>query len=986
MKQQKITLPSALLFLLAGSFVLHLGLSVITDGYSTDVNCFAAWASKLAEQGPAAFYQPDYFADYPPGYMLVLWLLGSVSRLTGIAFGTKAYTVLMVLVPTLCTMGLGLLVWQIACRYLDEARALRLAAMALFCPPLLYDTAVWKQVDSVFALCIVGAFWLVCRRKFLPGAAVFGLALTVKPQALLFGPVLAICFLAPLLEKRERKSAWVKVLTTSVLGGMASVGVVLLSALPFWGQQPVGWLLEKYTGTVNSYPYASVNAFNLITLLGGNWVNQTDAIWPGGLTWQTLGIMGITAATVCLALLAWQGMKNRRFSPMLLAAVYTALVFCLGHRMHERYLMASLLMLLAAAARIGDRRLLGAFGLLSFSTLLNVAMVLINNGTEDQFLTSATSCIMIAIISAMNVAGTALLVYAAWAICSGRDIVPYTLAAEPEHKPAPAGLPAWTAREAGLLALITALTAVVSLWNLGDMTAPQTVQDAQGTTFTAQVQVEGQPASLWIYPEVNWNGTLTLWDEQGQQLVQQELDYSNVFHWLELPLANLESGQRYTITLDNASVLEIAFKDAQGQLLSVQGDGAALMDEQELVPQTISYRNSMYFDEIYHGRTAYEHLHGMPVYETTHPPLGKVFQMVGIWLFGMTGFGWRISGVLFGIGMVPVLYLFVRRLSRKTAPALFAALLAALDLMRYAQSRIATIDVYGTFFILLGAYFMVWYAQSVLEKGVCKSILPMALCGLAFGLGAASKWTGIYAGAGLCVLYFGVLWVRWRQNQPGFGRELETALAGGVVFFVAVPLLVYYLAYLPYYWREGGFSLQEWWRCQITMFEYHSQLKSTHPFESRWYSWPFDIRPVWYYSGSAAEGMRATISGIGNPVVWWSALVGLGALLWRQISGRANRVQGGILVFYLTQLLPWVLVTRCTFQYHYFPSLWFAVAALALMVDQLGQRHSRLGRWLYWGLIAAAALVFVWFYPVVTGISVPQAWVDSTKWLASWYY
>ena len=137
------------------------------------------------------------------------------------------------------------------------------------------------------------------------------------------------------------------------------------------------------------------------------------------------------------------------------------------------------------------------------------------------------------------------------------------------------------------------------------------------------------------------------------------------------------------------------FRTAQ-RAAAVEG-GGALFDEQALTPASISYRNSMYFDEIYHGRTAYEHLHGMSVYETTHPPLGKVFIMLGIAAFGMTGFGWRVSGVLFGIadgaGAVP----FGARLSRSPKAAGFAALLAALDPMRLAQSRIATIDVYGPF-------------------------------------------------------------------------------------------------------------------------------------------------------------------------------------------------------------------------------------------------------------------------------------------------
>ena len=52
-------------------------------------------------------------------------------------------------------------------------------------------------------------------------------------------------------------------------------------------------------------------------------------------------------------------------------------------------------------------------------------------------------------------------------------------------------------------------------------------------------------------------------------------------------------------------------------------------------------------------------------------------------------------------------------------------------------------------------------------------------------------------------------------------------------------------------------------------------------------------------------GIRGTIAGMGNPIVWWAALAGLCALVWRQISGRACRAQGSVLVLYLVQLLPW---------------------------------------------------------------------------------
>ncbi len=95
------------------------------------------------------------------------------------------------------------------------------------------------------------------------------------------------------------------------------------------------------------------------------------------------------------------------------------------------------------------------------------------------------------------------------------------------------------------------------------------------------------------------------------------------------------SGQPLTVTVQNAQLFELAFRDAAGQLVPAAG-GGALLDEQAAVPGTISQLNSMYFDEIYHGRTGYEQLHKMPVYETTHPPLGKDLIMVGIAMFGMT--------------------------------------------------------------------------------------------------------------------------------------------------------------------------------------------------------------------------------------------------------------------------------------------------------------------------------------------------------------
>ena len=140
---------------------------------------------------------------------------------------------------------------------------------------------------------------------------------------------------------------------------------------------------------------------------------------------------------------------------------------------------------------------------------------------------------------------------------------------------------------------------------------------------------------------------MTITSADGSVLYEKELNYGTPFSWSSAAFS-AAAGQPLTVTVENAQVFELALRNADGDLVAVTG-GGAMTDEQAAVPDAISQLNSMYFDEIYHGRTGYELLHAMPVYETTHPPLGKDFIMIGIAIFGMTGFGWRFSGTLFGV-------------------------------------------------------------------------------------------------------------------------------------------------------------------------------------------------------------------------------------------------------------------------------------------------------------------------------------------------
>lgn len=996
-KQDWSWFPAAL----AAAFVLRLILAAVTEGYTYDMSCFISWGDKLLSEGPAAFYSDGYFADYPPGYLPVLALAAAVRSLFGLAGDSAVSRVLLALVPSACDCAIAALVYREALQGVgDRPQALRMGLFTAFCPLMLFATGIWKQVDAAFALPLVLCFWLLERRRFLPAAFLYGVALAIKPQALLAGPVLALCFLLGAADAVGQGSKALARAVGRIFGGAAlALAVPLAAGLPFYGPaRLIPALIEKYITTTSGYLYASVNAFNWFAALGGNWVSLDTPVL-GPVTWGMMGVFNIvliTAAMVLLGVTAWRADRRaprevRRFSPLLLAGFYMVGVFTFGHCMHERYLVPGVLLVLLAAARWGDIRLYGAAFGLSLTGFLNLAAVYTQVGTEDEWLTSATSRLFTQVVGFAETAAFLLLAFTAWVLSrhglvsplgrrmnrSGR-VLHFAKAAQ--SIALPAAQPRWTRREVLALLGLTAATAVLSFTYLGSLTAPQNPLDATDATKTQAVTPQEDTTHLWIYPGVSTGGSLTVALSDGSVLYTQELGYSTVFSWEEVTL-QVPAGTTLQITVNNAQVFELALRGADGALVPVEG-GGELFDEQDAVPDAISQLNSMYFDEIYHGRTGYEMLHAMPVYETTHPPLGKDFIMLGIAIFGMTGFGWRFSGTLFGVLLVPLAWCFGRRLTRRPWAGALAGSLLALDFMRFAQSRIATIDIYGTFFILLGAYFMLWYCQSVLVKGVNGSLWPMALGGLAFGLGCASKWTGIYAGAGLAVLYLGVLYARWKQHKPDFWQEFRTAALGGVMFYVLLPFVIYLASYLPYLWRDPSFGLKDWWDCQEYMFWYHSTLEATHPFESRWYTWLLGLRPVWYFQNTHLDpGLKGSIAGLGGPVIWLAGLAAILLLFWRQISGRGTRTGAGVLILYATQLVPWMLVARCTFLYHYFPSSIFCLTAIVLVLG--GARNQQLARRIGVGLVAVSLVLFVLYYPALSGLPIPANWAEVLEILPS---
>ena len=503
----------------------------------------------------------------------------------------------------------------------------------------------------------------------------------------------------------------------------------------------------------------------------------------------------------------------------------------------------------------------------------------------------------------------------------------------------------------------------------------------------------------------------------------------------------------------------------------VSGNGEALIDEQDTFTGEPGWYNSTYFDEIYHARTGYEHYLAMQgdytyrPYETSHPPLGKVLIAFSISIFGMTPFGWRFAGALAGVLMLPGMYLLGKLLTKRRMGAFAAMFLMAVDCMHFTQTRIATIDSFVVLFIIWSYVFMVYYLRmDYWRKPLIKTLIPLALSGLFMGLAVASKWTGCYAGVGLAVLFFWSVWRRFREHLAA-SHELEAyeasqqkvnhklrkphpeesklavpartyparlliTLGCCLVFFIAVPLGVYYASYIPYFLPSGGITVQKVIQAAVGdyfttgvfggMLGYHSTpgLGMNHPFYSPWYEWPVIGKPMWYYSASYhAEGSTQTIMALGNPAVWWGGLAALNMVIviWaeRHIDRRGLCWQSRgddmrpaiLLISFAAQYMPWVLVPRGTYIYHYFAAVPFIILCVALCFDLLADTAEsyaempaiaarprlsaslrRAPAGLMFVYLAIALALFIAFFPYASGITASTKWLSAMQWFRSWLY
>jgi Gpi18-like mannosyltransferase len=302
------------------------------QGFPSDVGTFMAWAEKLSTAGPGRFYEPGYFSDYPPGFLYVLWLLGTLFDGDVLRFAVKAISI-----PA--DIGIALLVVRLVRRHAGDSAAVFAVGIWMLQPAPIFAGPYWGQVDAVGTLPFLAALLAAGARRWGLAGVLAGLATMTKPQ---FGLVLGVILAASAVEL-VRAHDWRPLLRS----GSGAAATVVALALPF-GMTP-GAFVGLVRSASETYPYSSLYAFNGWSIGLDFW--KDDAAWvvPGGI----LLAIGLLA---CVVPLWW-----RRDTPALLAvgAATVMAFYFLPTRAHERYLFPALALLLPFA--VTRRRLLAPY-------------------------------------------------------------------------------------------------------------------------------------------------------------------------------------------------------------------------------------------------------------------------------------------------------------------------------------------------------------------------------------------------------------------------------------------------------------------------------------------------------------------------------------------------------------------------------------------------------------------------------------------------
>ncbi len=384
------------------------------------------------------------------------------------------------------------------------------------------------------------------------------------------------------------------------------------------------------------------------------------------------------------------------------------------------------------------------------------------------------------------------------------------------------------------------------------------------------------------------------------------------------------------------------------------------------------------FDEIYRVTRA-ELFLNKRVFVLDQPPFGRYPMILGILLFGNNPMGWRISQAICGTLLVPVSYFVGKNIFKHKYAGLLMAFFVVFDLSSSVYSRIGVVVMLEVFIVAVS--FLLFILS--IKDDTKNSKLLFCLSAILTGLAIATKWTA------LCLLPIYWLWIKTKANiKSTFPERLPFK-----ILFLIIVSSTYLVTFAgekrnwEYYHQSYGMpnssfveSVISWHKLAIGS---HIRKDMSHPYSSKWYTWPFMYKPVLLYQDIDTVNKQVTsIIGLGNPIIWWLGNLAILFQLFLLLYKRDKTIVF-LLGAYFISFLPYAFIQRPMFLYHYLISLFFQMLILEYTFVNLYKEKIFL-RPVLSLLLVLIMFVFFYFYPFINGYPVSESEYFHRLWFKSW--
>lgn len=553
-----------------------------------------------------------------------------------------------------------------------------------------------------------------------------------------------------------------------------------------------------------------------------------------------------------------------------------------------------------------------------------------------------------------------------------------------------------------IMFLLTFLYSLVALYNLGSLNSPTGSWNAQNRndTLTLNFNQPTKISAIYYYTGIS-NGKYH-WDYLSDNLEPgifddstARLGYPAHYKWNKFNPNTTNKVSQIQLVLDEPEleIKQIAIFDEQNHYINdIKVSSSNNSSTNNLImpiePNNYqdNYLSSTYFDEIFYATTAYQYLHKLNPYVAVHPPLGMLIIAIGILFCGMNAFGWRIMPALASIALVPLMYIFAKRLFGNRRSAVIASVIIMFEPMHYVMGKIAFLDGIVTFFILLEYYYLYSYLQ-LRQNGASindcyTNILKM---GIAFGIGISCKWSALYF---TVPLLLSLLYGEIALAKPNIKQFLHSVIFLFVTL-VVLPLSIYCLSYVPFIISQTDTELFSFiWRIQTYMYQFQAYglANATHPYASNWLEWSTLKTPMslfFWQDGTVAN----SIAFIAHPFIAFATFPILLFLIVISIKQRGKLQPWFLLIAICAQYLPYAFITHIMFIYYFYSTIPLLILGLLEIHNTLFDWNKPVHRYMTYLFLGLYIAIFIMFIPATSGIEFPRDYVVKyLLWRNGWNF